>query len=202
MIYIQPSPWVVELWKNIPLCNGIPIKDFSFGVDTQKFINIKPIQERDNVIVYFKHREPNELVLMELFLQSKNINYRVFSYDQRYNENDYLSYLQNSKFMVCVDAHESQGFAIEEALSCDVPLFVWNINSMQKEHGSNYPDIPATSIPYWDDCCGEFFYNWDELESKFDTFISKINEYTPRKFILENLSIEKCEEKLIALLHH
>ena len=199
-IYIQPSLWAMTVWKNDSICNDIKLQSFCFGVDTQKFIDIKPIHERNNVIIYFKHRNPRELQLIELFLQSKSIQYKVFSYDHKYNEYDYISYLQNTKFMICVDAHESQGFAIEEALSCNVPLLVWNVSSMNQEYGVNYNDIPATTIPYWNESCGEFFYTYEELNEKFNTFISKLNSYNPRKFVLDNLSIDVCEQKLIDLV--
>ena len=66
--------------------------------------------------------------------------------------------IANSKYGIILDAHESQGFAIEEALSCNVPLLVWNVSSMSQEEGGNYQHIPATSIPYWDKRCGENFY--------------------------------------------
>jgi hypothetical protein len=65
-------------------------------------------------MIYFKHRTPTELVLIEHYMKSKSINYTVFSYDNKYCENDYINYLQNTKFCIWVDAHESQGFALEE----------------------------------------------------------------------------------------
>jgi glycosyltransferase involved in cell wall biosynthesis len=198
--YIQPSEWVVKLWKNNPYCNNIKVMTLAFGVDTEKFKDIKPISERNKVVIYFKHRNPIELQIVEKFLQFKNINYCIFSYKNRYSENEYLDYLQNSKFGIWVDAHESQGFALEEALSCNVPLLVWNVTSMNQEYGSNYNDISATTIPYWDEKCGEYFYNNNELENTFNTFLSKIESYKPREYILQNLSIEKCEQKLIDII--
>jgi hypothetical protein len=71
---------------------------------------------------------------------------------------------------------------------------------MNQEYGVNYNDIPATTIPYWNESCGEFFYTYEELNEKFNTFISKLNSYNPRKFVLDNLSIDVCEQKLIDLV--
>ena len=200
-VYLQPSNWARDVWVNNPLCDGIKVVSQPFGVDTERFKDIKPIVERDQVFIYYKSRRPEELELVENFLKSKNINYRVFSYRNRYDENEYINYLQNSKFGFWLDAHESQGFALQEALSCNVPLLVWNITSMNQEYGQNYPDIPATTIPYWDEKCGEFFYNSEELEKTFDTFMSKINDYKPRDYILENLSIKMCEQKFMNLVN-
>jgi glycosyltransferase involved in cell wall biosynthesis len=139
---------------------------------------------------------------MESFLKSKSIEYFVFSYDTKYNENTYIEYLKNSKYGIWVGRHESQGFALEEALSCDIPLLVWNVKSMNEEYRQNYEDIPATVIPYWNERCGEYFYNIQELEETFNKFISKIETYRPREYILENLSMELCEKKFIDIIEN
>jgi hypothetical protein len=61
-------------------------------------------------------------------------------------------------------------------------------------------DISGTTIPYWDERCGEYFYNLSELEKTFNLFISKLETYKPRDYILDNLTMEKCEEKLIDII--
>jgi hypothetical protein len=170
-IYIQPSEWVVKLWKENPICNNIKIMPLSFGVDTEKFNCINNIQERTKVFVYFKRRKHTELNYLLNFLQTKNIEIRLFDYVSHYSEKDYINYLQNSNYGIWLDAHESQGFALEEALSCNVPLLVWNITSLNQEQGSNYPNSPATTIPYWDERCGEYFYNMNEFDDKFNLFL-------------------------------
>jgi len=45
---------------------------------------------------------------------------------------------------------------------------------MNQEYMSTYNDIPGTTIPYWDERCGEYFYNID-IEEKFNLFLNKIN---------------------------
>lgn len=189
-IYIQPSIWVSYIWTNAN--NFLPVKTFCFPVDTNKF---KPITEkRHKVFIYFKRRKQSELSFITTFLKTKNIDYHIFDYVKRYNEEDYLKYLQDSKYGIILDAHESQGFAIEEALSCNVPLIVWNVSTMSQEEGINYPPVPATSIPYWNEKCGETFYKENEFQSKYDKFINNLYTYKPREFILENVGLEKCAD--------
>jgi len=196
-IYIQPSDWVIKyVWDNV---KHIPIILFPFPVETEKFKEIKPFKERSKVLVYFKHRNPKEFRLLSNVLKRKNINFELFNYGS-YSEDKYLNYLQDAKYMIVLDAHESQGFALEEAMSCNVPLLVWNVSSLKQESVSNHPDIKATSIPYWDERCGEFFYKFEELQSTFDKFISKLETYKPREYILENLSVEKCSERFLQLI--
>jgi len=201
-VYNLLSDWVINKWSSFEYCNNLKLIKLPFGVDTEKFNYIKPIQERTKVFVYFKRRNPSELNYLLIFLQRKNIEIKVFNYISGYSEEVYLDYLQNSKYGIWLDAHESQGFALQEALSCDVPLLVWNVSSMNQEQNSSYNNIPATTIPYWNESCGEYFYNEEELENIYNLFISKLDTYKPREFILENLSVETCENKLINFIEN
>lgn len=202
VIYVQPSDWARDTWRFHPFCQGLRIETLPFGVDTDKFNQIRPIHERTQMFVYFKHRHPMELKMIEQFLKYNNINYKLFSYNQKYDENEYLQFLHHSRCGIWVGSHESQGFALEEALSCNVPLLVWNAVSMSQDYGQKYPNIRASSIPYWDDTCGESFTHISQLSETFNKFVSNINDnkYTPRKYILENLSIQKCSEKFEELV--
>ena len=199
-LYIQPSQWAMDCWKQFPICKNLKMKFLPFGVDTEKFKPDKDIHEREHVFIYFKRRNVDELNYITKFLTLLNISYRIFNYVETYSEIEYLEYLKKSKYGIWLDAHESQGFALEEALSCNVPILVWNVTSMNQEFGNNYPNIPATSIPYWDHCCGEVFYNYNEFESIFHFFLSKLYTYYPREYVINNLSIETCEKKFIDLL--
>lgn len=201
VIYIQPSVWVTELWRNYGAEKIIPIKDFPFPVDVEKFCPIQ-IQnsQKNEVFIYFKRRKPEELEYVKHFLNNKNITYKIFDYVRHYSEEDYLKCLQNAKYGIIIDAHESQGFAIQEALSCNVPLLVWNTSFMSQEYGSNYPNIPCSSIAYWDERCGLYFYKVEEFETSYNEFINKLETYNPRAYIMENLSPQKCGERFIELV--
>ena len=201
-VYNTLSEWVMNLWSPYPLCKNIKLITCPFGVDTDLFTNIKPIDERTNVLVYHKRRHPQELNTLQNFLKNKNINFIFINYLDKYREEDYIKYLQDSKFGIWLGSHESQGFALQEALSCNVPLLVWNVKSFNQEYGYSYPDIPATTIPYWDERCGEYFYQAEDLEKTFELFVSKLNTYRPREYILENLSVDVCEERFIKTIHN
>lgn len=196
-IYIQPSEPFRKIWVEEYGFTNIPVNVMAFGVDTNKFIPDN--WERNLVMVYHKNRDPKDLKYVEDFLKSKNINYKMFDYKKRYAEEDYLSSLRHAKYMIWVGAHESQGFALQEALSCNVPLLVWSVQYKVQEwsHRKNYEHVKTqvSSAPYWDNMCGEIFYKDDDLEPMFNIFIKKLDTYSPRKFILENLSFLQCAKK-------
>jgi len=198
LFYILPSEWCVNIYKKYKEYKlNINLKILNFAVNIKKFNEIKTIENRINILIYFKHRKKEELNFVINFLKNNNLNnFRFFDYYQKYNENDFLNYLHNTKFGIIIDAHESQGFAIQEILSCNIPLLVWNINLLSQEEGSNYDNYYATSIPYWDNRCGEYFYNINEFEEKYKLFINNLEKYKPREFILDTLSPKKCAERL------
>ena len=205
-IYIQPSEPSVKLWLDELKFKNMPVKAIPFGVNTNKFKPniINNILNNSNIILYYKDRNPEELKILEMFLKNNNINYRVFSYLKRYSEDDFLAYLKTCKYGIWLGCHESQGFALEETLSCNVPLLVWNVTLRKQQwshkNTTNQYKTHVSSIPYWDERCGEFFYDASELKKTFELFISKINTYKPREFIIQNLSQESCSEKWNHLL--
>ena len=58
----------------------------------------------------------------------------------------------------------------------------------------------VSTVPYWSSDCGELFYEYHELENKYKTFINNLDNYKPRQFIINNLSLEACCSKWNNLL--
>jgi len=200
--YIILSEWVKNIWCSFEICKGLPLIDnVQFGVDSARFCPNLLQPNRESVFIYFKQRDPTELLYIQNYLNMRGIHYRVFDYINHYSESEYLEYLKHAKYGIWIGRHESQGFALEEALSCNVPLLVWNVSSMRQEYGSNYQDIPATVVPYWDERCGEIFYQGSEFPQLFQQFLEKLPTYSPREYILENLSMDICEQRFIDLIN-
>lgn len=201
-VYIQPSEWVANMWREMEVERILPIKVLPFCINIDKF---KPIDniKRDEVFIYTKRRHPREIYMIENYLKINLIKYNRFDYVTGYKEEEYINCLKKSKFGIIIDAHESQGFAIEEALSCNVPLLVWNTKTMNQEHGSKYKDISCTTIPYWDERCGEYFYNTEDFEKTYLKFKNNIknNKYNPREYILEYLSLNRSAEMLTNIIN-
>lgn len=197
-IYIEPSQWVVNLWKDEFKYNSLPLKPYPVGIEVP---DIKSNRSKDPLI-YFKHRNPNDLQFIINQLKSKNINPILIKYGS-YKQEHYLNLLKETKYIIWIDAHESQGYALQEALSYDVPLLVWNVRRMNQEHSSrNYNHIKteATTITSWDERCGEFFYEKEEFENTFNTFIEKLDQYKGQEFIKENLDLKTQCEKFLELI--
>ena len=148
----------------------------------------------------FKRRDQEFLQISKEIFERRHFNYKIFEYGS-YNENDYLYSLQRSKAILWIGCHESQGFGLEEALSCNILMILLDAttmfdeisnNKIEYEYLRNIKPLLSTSAPYWDNQCGEKINNINDLESIVDTFILNIDKYSPRNFILNTLSHEKC----------
>jgi len=202
VVYIQPSQWCIDSWNEFPICKTLKMASIPFGVDTDLFHDVLPSKLRTKVFIYFKTRRPEELMLIENLLRSQDIDYTIFNYDTRYDEQDYIRFLQRAKYGIWLGRHESQGFALEEALSCNIPLFVWDVNTMNQEYGQNYPECPATTIPYFDKRCGKAIKNPDNILNDFQSFLKDIENFSPRQYVLDNLSYDACSKKWITLIQN
>ena len=199
-LYIQPSQPSVDTWQNEFGFQNLPMKAIPFGVDTARFsVEDNLEKQRTNVMLYYKQRDPNEYKMIVDFLNGKGIQYKLFSYDRKYAEEDFLSYAKTCKYAIILGRHESQGFALHELMSCNVPLFVWGVTLRKQEYPYNpsYMKVKSnvSTVPYWSTQCGEIFYEFQEIEPTFSRFLENLPKYKPRQFILDNTSIEACYKK-------
>lgn len=197
--YIVPSLWVKHFWEEYKY-NNIPLHIYPVGVDTDKF---KPGTKKNKIFIYFKRRDPNELNFVLNFVKSKNIEYKVFDYMQKYKEIDYINYVKECKFGIWIGTHESQGFALLESLSMGTPLLIWNVSSMSQENNcpKSYYNIKtkATTTPYWTKDCGEHFYSKNDFYETYENFTKNLSRYNPRKYVVDNLELKKQTKKFIDL---
>ena len=191
------SPWNKKLYDTYAPNPKVTYLALPFPVDVERF---KPTIKKKQFFIYIKHVEKERIEhIFNLLEQYASIlseyEFRTFTYGS-YQEDDYLNYIRSAEFGIWVDAHESQGFALEEALSCNCPLFVYDISSMKDEcmDDGTHPwayvteDLPATSASYFDETCGTICKNNESLHNMFASFLQVIPRFTPRKFVLHHLT--------------
>lgn len=192
---IVPSEWVKNKYKKWIQEDKIEV--WPVGVDTELFSDISNEEKEIDCLLYFKRRGEGELNLAKELLEKMNLSFKVIKYGE-YNESEFIQTIRKSKFSFVIDNCESQGLAIEEMMSCNLPLFVWDVefwNDRGEEH-----KVEATSVPYWSNKCGEKTISQNQLEGQLKKFLENINSYNPREYILNNLSLKKQAEELIKIL--
>jgi hypothetical protein len=200
-VYNCLSPWVKTLFEEFIHGPRVQFVPLPFPVDTEKF---KPDETPKTIdcLVYYKHRKPAILTrIMEELTVNQQLSCQLFRYSN-YKEEEYIKALKSTKFAVWIGCGESQGFALQECLSMNVPIVVLDVESQFDETSHTgeglydnllgKAELKATTIPYWDDRCGLVTKKEDEMRSKIEGMSKTWMNFKPRDFILENLSSEVC----------
>ena len=205
-VYNILSPWIKSLYLEFVDSFIISMKELPYSVDTSTFKPLEISLEKEYDCILYIKRRSNELVNYTVsMLNQKGLKYKIFRYGS-YNEEEYKDSLQKTKFMLSLDAHESQGFALEEAMSSGVSLLVMDATTMYDEmdNGVNATyahlrpkKLAATSVPYWSDECGIKITEQSELSEAIDKMLNTYDSFTPRDYIVRTLSDEVCMRKIL-----
>ena len=190
---IAPSEWVKN--KFITKFNLPEDKLAVWPVGIEEFNNIREINY--DCLIYFKRRDQSELDAVKKFLVNNGLSYRMVEYGT-YGEDGFKQLVNSARFCFLINGTESQGIAVQEIMSMGVPIIAWDIKEWL-DQGEAYR-VPATSIPYWDERCGEVFFNIEDLEVTFSKFYATLDKYDPKAFIKDNLSFECSVKTLLDIL--
>ena len=190
---IAPSQWVKDKFINKFSLPENKVAVWPVGIE--EFNNIREVNY--DCLIYFKRRDQSELDAVKKFLVSNGLSYRMVEYGT-YGEDGFKQLVNSAKFCFLINGTESQGIAVQEIMSMGVPIIAWDIKEWL-DQGEAYR-VPATSIPFWDERCGEKFFTVDKMGETFDNFYARINDYNPKDYVKENLSFESSVKTLLDIL--
>jgi len=187
--FIVPNPkkrleklvrWPLVKWRSWPI-----------GIDTQYWRPSKKNPMRNRKLVYLKVAE-NKLSEREQFLiqqVKENKEFDFITYGC-YSPSKYRALLQKANCVIWFGIPESQGLALAESWSCNVPTLV--------RSPSLAPDVCEIYAPFMSSATGLFF-NADEIVSLQEIARTQlINlELTPRDWVIKNLSLENTVKDLL-----
>jgi len=188
------SPWNKKLQVNICGLPDVNVITLPFPVDIDRF---QPKDKKGKPVIYFKHREPSVVIDV---LDHLGEDFIIFNCGARYREETFLQAISTAPYCIWIGCHESQGFAFQETLSSNTPIFVINVKSLRDEVGSFWADencvpghdLAATSAAYFDEPCGLISYP-EKWKDDFDLFLQQLNHYAPRDFVVTHLSPKVCK---------
>lgn len=184
--FIVPSIPVLELYSKFRETEDCSLHVWASGIDTDRFrVERNPIRD---VLVYFKNRNPDELGLLVDELNSRGLSFEVLSYGH-YSENDFLRACSEAAVAVVLDGAESQGIAIMEMMSMNVPLYVLN-------GGSDIEGYNGVTAPYFDETCG-IIGTWTE---RFQEFLTRRSQFNPRSFVENGHTLRDAALSYLKLL--
>lgn len=207
-VYNLLSDWVVQFVKEQGIL-GIKTCTLPFAVDVERFKRDEPSEFKYDCFIYEKHRDVRIFQDITNYVQSLGLRYKVFNTHKKYEEEEYIDTLKQVRFGIWLDSHESQGFALQEALSSNVPLVVLDAISMFDERNEKGEvayaaeqgkyKMLATSCPYWDERCGFKDPSIDLLKINIVKMMNQYSRFKPRDFVLEVLSPRVCMDRFLEI---
>lgn len=195
---------------------GVPkdrIKIWPVGIDTQYFPDVSNSVKSQDAVLYFKRRSPGELRQVIKLLENEGQTYTVLKYGH-YTKEDFKQVLQASRYAVILDGTESQGIALQEIMSSNLPLFVFDqIYAGEAPNQYLREFLSPTTVPYWSESCGikvptdmfgqskKYYISIPDSAGAFREFLNRQKNFSPRTFIVENLSLKKQAREFSALFN-
>jgi glycosyltransferase involved in cell wall biosynthesis len=193
-VCIVPSQWVARLYEeDAPELRG-RIAVWPAGVDAEYW---KPdplrVTHDRRALVYLKQlpgqRNAEDLLIRsaEGALERAGFAVTTVSYGS-FAPDEYLELLRAVDLLVLFSPTESQGLALAEAWSVDVPTLVW-AQAQLTYKGRLYQ---TSSAPFLSSRTGVVFNDSDALERLLEDWTELRTAFGPRAWVLEHMTDAKC----------
>jgi Glycosyl transferases group 1. len=193
---IVPSNWVKELYElDCPELIG-RIKAWPAGINEKDWVPSPQKKNPKNILFYHKRPEKKMFAACKECCEKAGYNVEVIFYGH-YSLEEYKKALQRNSILVHFVEQESQGISLLESWSSDVPTIVWNPIFFYIG-GRN---VTANSSPYLTESTGAYFKDLAEFKNLEKNGFFDSQKYSPRKWVLENLTDEKSAQRLLDIIN-
>lgn len=179
---VVPCDWTKDFYGHTSPSIKSRLHVWPSGVDATYWTPDSRQDTALDFLIYLKADNRALLTTLLELLDRNRLTHHTIEYG-RYLPSDYRALLRSSRFMAFLSESESQGIALFEAWSCDVPTLVRDRGYWRYPDGM-YEWIGASSAPYLTATCGLSFKDADDLPGKLDGFLDRAHSYAPREFIL------------------
>ncbi|MFS2014817.1 glycosyltransferase [Azospirillum sp. CT11-132] len=191
---VVPSQWVADYHLEMsPSLRG-RISLWMCGVDHNHWAPSSD-NAKGFVTIYQKSvADESVSQIVRILLDAKYIpvivNYGSYTADQ------FKAALEISDFAIFLSRSESQGLALTEAWSMNVPTLVWDIGSWEYLGHT----APSTSCPYLTDLTGIRWRGLNVLTELVNDFKDYSHKFRPRSWVLEHATDEICARSMLKIL--
>lgn len=201
---LVPGEWMRQMCE--PYW-GDRVRAWPVGIDTEMWKPDTRRQKDIDILIYDKVfwdrrvLEQSLIVPIVEHLKALGLRIEIIRYGH-YREESYQALLARSRALCYLSRHETQGIAYQQALAFEVPIIAWDVGGCWQDpefYPARVRFSPVSSVPYWDERCGERFKSANEFPTTFRMFLDKLQAqgYRPRDYIFENLTLEKAAESYL-----
>ncbi len=188
---ITPSQWVKDFYMTFS--NKITIATWAVGVPIPS-----KSSSQDGPIIIYKKKVPESIFnhIIET-LHMRNMKYVVLEYGH-FHHSVFSEFLSHAPLLIYLQEIESQGIALFETWSYNVPTLIWE-NKKYTYPNTNLYVQGNIAAPYLTPETGQYFDR--DFEHKLTSMLTNIAEFTPRRYIERNFSLERSAEEYLNILH-
>ncbi|WP_375450190.1 glycosyltransferase [uncultured Devosia sp.] len=194
-ILIQPCDWACAF--NVPYC-GDKLRAWPVGVDHTSW-TLPDQPKLHDFLIYDKirwHRDTQVPAVLDRViqkLQADGHSYKVLRYGGHIRQ-EYRQAMAQSRALLFLCEHETQGIAYQEAMAAGLPVLAWDEGRLIDPALIHYaPDLQVTSVPYFDDRCGLRF-TMANFADVLPQFVERLDSFTPREYVADRLSMRRAAE--------
>jgi len=191
-IFLVPSEWVKKSDAENDFLVGGKSKVWYSGVD-ENFWQPTGSKTGHQALIYWKNGKRDFFQKVEKILLENGLITKVIHYG-RYSPDQYKQLLSEVDFAVVLSQSESQGLALAESWSMDVPTLCWNPQEPIIYAGRTFNQV--SSCPYLTKETGRDWKTLEELKVFIKQIKNKQIVFNPRQWVLENMT-DKISAKLL-----
>lgn len=154
--YNALSEWTLKLMASfgpfaLPFYScPFPVVEHTTATRDALDVSIIGASKQLKLVVYFKNRLQMELDNAVRFIQTqlaKFLHPEIQSIDVQmvrhgsYKHDDFIKLVTQCHAVVWIGCHESQGFAFQDVLMMNKPIFCWNVKSMYQERNAQQQSV-------------------------------------------------------------
>lgn len=186
-----PSQWTKDFYVSLVPTLQEKIQIWPAGV------YIPSEESSHRRVLIFKKNIPEEIYNHVIkTLRNKGLPYDTLTYGT-YNKESYHRKLKTASILIYLQKTESQGLALQEAWSYNVPTLVWK-NTIWEDGVYRWED-QNISAPYLTDQAGLFFTQ-ENFSQQLDTILIHKQSFNPKKYCSEHLSDKASTQIYLEIL--
>lgn len=196
-LIIVPSQVTVDIYEKLNPAFIGKIAIWYVGVDT-KYWEPKNTPKQKEMLVYWKNTSPKSFCLaVEALIKSKGYTVNRVRYGH-YNKSSFKKMLERSICSVFISVTETQGVALAEAWSMNVPTLVWEA---RQEH-LFLRGVTTSAAPYLSEQTGTTWKELGDLEILLNDIENKkldLSMFAPRTWVEGHMTDAISAKKLLEI---
>jgi hypothetical protein len=183
-LLIVASGWVVDLYREDAPQVVPKTRVCACGVDAA-YWSPSLRRRRTGAIVYWKGGDEALCAAVDRLLVGRGLAPRRVRYGS-YSHDEFKAALDEAAIAVFLSTFETQGLALAESWSMDVPTLVWDARAPAEWRGRAFQH--GSSAPYLTAETGAAWRALDELDVALALASSTPERFRPRGWVLENMT--------------